>query len=658
MYNQTLLQKLKSELQWCAGHDGDELAEDRRRALDYYFQRPRGDEVPGRATVVSGDVSASVEASLAAMSEAFSGDRIAEFDPMGPEDAEQAELESDAVTHFVMGRGNGRHQLLAAIKDALLLRNGWVKAWVEEKTTVRTEEYENVTPEAVAELTTRPNVECKILEYTDAGYLRLRCTYIDKLFRCEAVACENVLYPRNYDGVDFEAIQRIPFIAERHVDIRSDLYGMFSREKVDELPKYTDDRNTSAIARNPRRNSALQHGVDKSSEPVEWFEAYAIVNGERLKVCFGHNTILKKRPEALVPYASGSPFIAPHRLTGISLWDKTRQIQDVNTPLQRALLDNVQATSKQKLAYLDGRVNVDDVSDGRVSGGIRVKATVARVTDAVMPFAVPDTSSGIQAAIEHQRRIRTEMAGSALDMQGGELQVSNQVGSMGLDRAFSVAEALSGHMAKNFAMTLVRSTFLIAHAQLREHFGEPINFKVMGRWQTAVPSEWVARESVTVRVGMSPGERSRRQAALDKLLQSQIQLAGLGMEDVLVNVEGFHALLLDWARVSDVPAPENYFIDPRTDEAQAAMQSKQQQAQDAQQQQQELVRQAVELEKLRTAFEKYRVDSQLQHDYWKEQLHSEIEEAKLAGSATVELLKARENPDARDIDANSDTSAD
>src|SRR5690606_18384427 len=116
--------------------------------------------------------------------------------------------------------------------------------------------------------------------------------------------------------------------------------------------------------------------------------------------------------------------------------------QDINTALQRALLDNVQATSKNRLAYIDGKANPDDIADGRVNGAIRVKGSVGRVADAIMPLAVPDTSQGIRDAIQHQRQIRTELGGSSLDMQAGELQVSKQVGSLGLDRAFSVAEQL------------------------------------------------------------------------------------------------------------------------------------------------------------------------------------------------------------------------
>jgi hypothetical protein len=661
--NAELLPKLRAQLVRCAGFENDELTTDRAHALDYYHMRPNGTEVEGRATAVSGDLSAMIESNLAAMMEAFSSSRVVEFDPLDAADEEQAQLESDAVCYFVMGQQNGAWHLAQAIKDTLGLRNGWVKAWCEEERAAKIEEYTNVEPEALQELTTKPNAECKILVYDEASkYLKLRCIYTAQRFRAEAIAVENVFYPKAYDGADYRALQEIPFIAERHVEMRGELVRRgFSREKVNRVTAYKSDASTTAAARNPRRDTELTPGVDEASELVEWFECYVMLDGgdgiaERQKVCVdgGFREVLARDPATHVPYATGQVFIAAHRLTGISLWDKLRQSQDVNTALTRALLDNVQATSKSRLAYLDGKANVDDVGDGRVNGAIRVKPSVARVSDAVMPFVVPDTSQGIKDAIAHQRQIRTELGGSTLDMQAGELQVSKQVGSMGLDRAFSVAEQLAAHMTKNIADTLIRSTFLLAHAMLREHYTQPVPVKRGGRWESATPSEWQPRERLTVKIGMSPGERTRRQASLDKLLQTHITLAQLGMQDVLVNIDGFYSLLMDWGRVADIQNPERYFVDPRSKGSVEAQDKKQKEQQAQQAQQAQLVAQAVELEKLKTALDKYQTDTTNAIDVWKTKVETrfkyvelaqeaEVEEAKLVGNVAKDLVASKLN---------------
>lgn len=649
MKNDELLQATLSQLRRCSGFDGDEEATSRENALRYYFQKPRGDEVAGRAQVVSGDVSAMVESVLAQMLDSFSTDRIAEFEPLGEDDEDQAQLESDAVQYFVMSRGDGFLQLEQAIKDALLLRNGVVKEWTEEQTETQTKSYSNVTPEALVGLTNQPGVETKVLEYDEEqGTLRLRMTRTTKEFRSEAIPIENFLYIGNYDSFD---LQRIPFCAERHVDTRSDLIELgFSKRKVDDLSPFRTDYKPDSAARNPRGQTFDTKGMDKSQDEIEWYECYALVDkdgdgiAERRKVCVSGQTLLTDEPVSLVPYAAGTAIINPHRLKGISIYDKIKQTQDKNTGLERALLDNVNATTKNRLAYLDGRVNVDDVSDGRPNGGIRVKATVPDVRAAVMPFTIPDTSQSIMANIEFQNRQRAELGGASLEMQTAQMQIGgDRMGSQGLDRAYSVVEQLAAMFTKNIGATLIKSVYRLAHATLRENFDQPVPVKRNGRWDTAIPSEWPERHCVTVRPGMSPGERARRGNSLMTILKSQIELADRGMDEVLVNLDGFHRCLMDWGRVSDIQNPEQYFVDPQSDGAKTALQSKQKQAQEQTQLKRALMQQAVGLEQMQRALDKYKHDSDLQFNYWKETLGAEVEEAKIAGKATTDLVQAKAN---------------
>jgi len=265
---------------------------------------------------------------------------------------------------------------------------------------------------------------------------------------------------------------------------------------------------------------------------------------------------------------------------------------------------------------------------------------------AVMPFAVPDTSASISAAIQETKSERTELGGAALELATGQMQIGgDRMGSQGLDRAYSVMEQLSAMMTKNIAATLIRSTFLLAHATLREHYNEPVPIKKSGKWFSPVPSEWPERRRLTVKVGMSPGERMRKANALMQILSSQVQLAGLGMDEVLVNLQGFYETLMDWARVSEITNPEQYFVDPASDDAKKALQSKATAAQEQKKQQSQLMQQAIGLEQIRSTVDKYKADQETQFKYWAEVLRAEIEEAKIVGAATVQLLAAKEKPD-------------
>ena len=639
-------QAISSQLRQCAGWEGDRISVDRKRALDYYFQRPRGDEVRGRSNVVAGDVSAMVEANLAQMLDSFTTDNIAEFAAMGPEDDDQAQLESFAVVQAVMRDNNGYQEIGTAVKDALLLRNGWLKSWTEETVQVETLDLENATTDTIAALREQPGLAVELLAFdADEQTARVRVTATQKQFKTEAVDPGDILYPKQWHRID---TQEIPIIAERHIEARSKLIERgFPKNKVSRLKKWQFDSKVDKLARDVGEEPSLAGSIDKSTDLIEWFEVYVQADSgdgtsERRRVAMGGvnaQSILENVPQSRVPYSTGSPFINAHRMTGISLFDKLKQTQDLNTGLQRALLDNVNTNNKNRTAYLDGKVNTDDLADGRPNGNVRVKASVGDVRAAMSAFSIPDMSNGILANLDYQRSIRTELGGASLEMASGQMQMAGgRIGSEGVDRAFSVMEQLASHMTKNLATSMVRNLFLNAHATLRENFDTPVSVKVNGRWQSPIPSEWQPRTAVVVKVGMSPGERARKVAALGQVVQAQFDLASNDMDDVLVNIEGFYRALTDWGRAAEIPNPEQYFLDPATDESKEALERKDKQNAQAAEANRALMSQAVGLEQLRAAFDKYRHDSELQFKYFAEVLGAEVEEAKIVGKATTDLV--------------------
>lgn len=647
MNKDDLLTRVKNQLRTCAGWESDQDAADRAQALNYYFMRPRGDEIAGRSQVVSGDVSSMVEASLAQMLDAYSSDNIVEFDPVGPEDEDQAQLETDAVTHFVMKESNGFLELAQAIKDALLLRNGVVKVWCEDFEETRTRTFVDVSPEAYAEL----SADVDVLSYKD-GELKVRETTKRKRFQSRRIAIENFLYDSSHDSLD---VQSIAICGERRHNTRSELKLMgFPKAKVDACKHTTTDHKVDSAARNPRRRTDNTRPVDTAGEVVEWYETYVLVDAdedgisERHRVCLTDDVLLSDEDVTLVPYGAGAVLLNPGKFRGISQYDKLKQTQDERTALKRARCDNINTTTKNRLAYLDGKVNPDDVADGRPNGAIRVKSNVADIRAAVMPFTVPDTSGPISAAIQETKSERTELGGAALELATGQMQIGgDRMGSQGLDRAYSVMEQLSAMMTKNVAATLIRSTFLLAHATLREHYTDPVPIKRNGKWFSPIPSEWPERTRLTVKIGMSPGERMRRVAALDKSLANQVQLASLGMDEVLVNLRGFYKTMMDRDRAADLQNPEQYYVDPESEEAQKALAAKAKASAEQQAQQKALMQQAIGLEQIRSSIDKYKVDVETQFKYWAETLRAEIAEAQIVGKATVDLIAAKEKPDDR-----------
>lgn len=644
-----LVQSLKSLLLGCIGWDNDELAENRKDAFNYYFQRARGDEVVGRSNVVTGDLSSMVEGNLAQMADALTGKRVAEFCAYSAEDEEQAQLESDCVTDMVFNQENGFIEVLTSIKDAALLRNSIIKVYVDRRRYRRHLRRTNVTQDALAELleTFKQTGRVEVHKY-DPDTLELSATVVKETsqFRVVCVAPENFLRPRDWDRQD---LQGIPFCAERHVDTRGDLIAMgFKRSIVESLPKYAPTNTQTGTERRPRNvgSPAPAFAMDTSQELVEWYECYTHMGtedgtSELRRLCMSGAYLLEDEPDDHIPYATGVLLLNPHTWIGISLFDKLKSVQDITTGLTRALLDNIAATNKNRTAHLDGVVEENDLTDGRINNSIRVNPEgVGDVRAAITAFQIPDTSANILQNLAHMRSVRAEQGGAALDMATGQMQLNDRLGSQGLDRAYSVMESLAALMTKIFAHTMIRNLYLVAHEVLRTQWQKPIAFKRNKEWVTAEPSRWPVRTSLRVNLGASLGERQRMALVLEKLMDKQAGLAQQGMEDILVNAEQFYRALMDWLRVNDVAVPELYEVDPRTPQAKAAMRRRAEQTQRSQQEQKALMNQAIGLEQLRTAMEKYRTDAELQFKYWQECMQIQIEEAKLTVQGVSDARKA------------------
>jgi hypothetical protein len=122
------------------GDTDDELSENWTKAMDYFLGRPRGDEKPGRSKLVSMDLADTVEQTVAQMMPAFEDTSLAEFEPLGKDDEEQAQQESDAMNYLVMRKNNG----WVNIQSGMLQRIGVMKVYVDECVTVSAGEQNNV----------------------------------------------------------------------------------------------------------------------------------------------------------------------------------------------------------------------------------------------------------------------------------------------------------------------------------------------------------------------------------------------------------------------------------------------------------------------------------------------------------------------------------
>lgn len=639
-------------LEDCDGYeDGDEISAARQQAKDYYFMRPRGDEVAGRSGVVSGDLSAMVEAVTAQMMTSIkSTPRICEFAPDGAEDKEQSQIETDAVTAVVMGHNNGYLLLEQGVKDALLERNGIGKCWVREDRRSRAREYRRVSAEAAGELLRqRPGMRLEQIDY-DGRTLKL------SEIRDRKELCIGMVAPENFvctkDWPDFD-MQEIPCAGERHLDTRSDLIKVhgFDADTVAELQAYAPNK-AADTSRNPRQRARLPNRTgDNSLDVIEWYELCALFDSdgdgvaERWHVSVVPNqALLEETPADDVYYAAGAALINPHRLLGISLHDKLKQNQDERTALKRQKIDNGNAVNKSRLLYLERAIASDDLEDGRINSSIPVGGSVADVRQAAVALVVPDMSQGIAESMATTARERSELGGASLDLQTAQAQLTDRVGSQGVDRIYSVAEQLAELMTNNIGETLIRNLFLLVHRTLRENFRGPITIHRRGRPVTTDPSEWPERRQVIVNPGRTQGQVRRIVAGLDYLIQTNLVLLKEGQRGIMCDKRTLYAAVMERSRLSDVPQPEQYLLDPESDASQQAEEQQKAAQQSERQAQGKLMDMALGLEQLRVSLDKNAKDADRVLEFFKAILGAETKQAEIVGGAAkdfeLERMKA------------------
>lgn len=136
-----------------ASMSDSKIMNERSDALDYYNGDMRKDmpTQDGRSKAVSTDVADTIEGMMPQLMDIFAGsDEVVKFEPVGPEDEQAAQQETDYVNHVFMQQNPGFMVLYSFIKDALLSKTGLVKVWWEETEREERETYYDLTDDQFA----------------------------------------------------------------------------------------------------------------------------------------------------------------------------------------------------------------------------------------------------------------------------------------------------------------------------------------------------------------------------------------------------------------------------------------------------------------------------------------------------------------------------
>lgn len=577
--DEDILSIVSSELSSASGaSENDALQMGRQKALAAYLG-DKGSVVEGRSSVVSTDVADAIEWIMPEIMKAFTqNNEVVTFDPIGANDRRQAELESRFVYDVLMKDNNGFISLHEFFKDALLQKNGFFKCYYAEEACVTVENYTGLNELELEMLLQDPELELtgkSESEYSDEHGtitvydVNVKRTRMEGKIQVECVAPDDMRINRMHNSVSLKDAR---FIAHSMLKTKSDLLeDGFDKEIVDSLPTESEEFRE---ARNYRftmqgENTAPIGGTvskDPSTSLYEVSECYMRMdlNGdgiaERVKITVAGfdnpTTILDVEEVEEWPFISATAILMSHKLFGLSVYDRLKEIQEQKTALWRNILDNMYLQNNQRTIALEGMVNLDDLLVSRPGGIIRAKRA-----DAVTPYVTPQLSGDVYKMVDYLDQVRAGRVGVSPEGSAADVSIGDAVGSEGVERLLSQKEELVGLMVRVFAETGIKPLMEMIRRLLIKHIDTTMDYEFHDEWVQIAPQNWVKRKHTTVRVGTGSGNRKEQAAALTQVLAYQEKLMALPGQALVTEAQVYNALN-DLAKTSGMPGVGAYFLDP------------------------------------------------------------------------------------------------
>ena len=540
-----LLGMLKAERLAAIGIENDaELTDQREMALNYMKGEVNDLKVmKGRSRAISTDVADAIETVLPDLMEIFTGgEDVGTFKPDGPEDEERAKEETDFILEVFFDQNTGFTTLYDAIKDLLSVKVGIIKTWWEDYE-YETEEFEgktiegltaaqqdgsevtNIRPEkGIDMMTGQPLVSFTLKNVAKQGCAKHApidpanfAVSKDTVLLRETPYCIEQSFPRAFalldQGFDDDLVEKL-----RPVTLRGNDDGeQHARDTVDESDHekmvYDDTRRTVQIHSHIIRIDLEGTGKTQLCEEITDAD---------------EKFILKKQKLNRVPYAAGTPFRNPHRFYGQSLADKLLEIQRIKTALMRMLLDNGYFSLNQRYEVSEQRASLNTIADLlRNEPGYPVRSTTG---DAIRPLTGPGLNFDVTGAIEYISTVAEQRSGVVRNAQGLNSDALHDTKG-GMEKLFSAAQRRVRMIARLIAETLIKDAFLNLHGVIRDHCTHEMRVRLGNKWVAVSPASWIARNDMTIELGLGSGGKEAEVIALQTLI-------GMQMEAVKGQAEG------------------------------------------------------------------------------------------------------------------------
>lgn len=592
MNENALKAQLEAEIDGAIGYLQTETTEQRTRALEYYLRYPYGNEVEGRSQIVTGEVAEVIDGALPQLIRIFTAsDDVVQFEPVSPGDERGAKQATDYANWVFYKDNRGFAIMHDWFKDALLEKVGVVKAYWDDSFDVIKESYENLSDDELAmlmsdgtrEIIAQETISNAVLDPMGNPVIGIdgvpmvqtsHSVVVRKKNKVGRVKIINVPPEEFLISKHARTIEDSPFVAHRRLIPRSDLVAMgFDWDMVQNLPTYDDlSFSPERVARfSEGEQPSDQESYDPSMQEVEVYECYVRADmdndglAELLQVWYAGSKILELSETDYVPFHAVCPIPVPHKFFGLSLADKTMDIQLQKSTITRQMLDNLYLTNNVRVGAVEGQVNLDDLTTVTPGGVVRMKNP-----NAVVPMAVQPVANQAFPMLEYLDQVQAKRTGVSDASQGLDPNILQNVTATAVAAFQNASSGKLELIARIFAETGVKSLFKGILHLLCKYQDKPRIIRMRGEYVPMDPREWSNQYDVSISVGLGTGNRQEQMAMLAMILDKQERiLQQFGPANPLVSVAQYRDTLGRMIEAAGFKDSATFFkpITPEIDQA-------------------------------------------------------------------------------------------
>jgi len=644
-----------------------EIAEDRIKAQRYFDGETDIGYEEGRSKVVSTKVRDTVRNIKPSLLRIFmSNEKAVEFVPKKPQDVPMAETATSYI-NWSFSEAGGFRLLTDSFHDALVKKQGVLKAYWDNYSVGEIHSYSNLTDDEYYAIANDPDIE--ILEHSEeiAMEMQQMQTPDGQMVEQEVETKTHDLkisYSREEGKMCVKSVPPEEFFVDRNATSIEDAYVVahrtemrvgdlvamgFDFDEVSELDALTSGSTGDDMEIYERKgymeDDQSESAADPSMKLVMVTEAYMKMDIEGTGVPMLYKFMLGGTKYKLLDYELWDeiPFAVfevdpePHAFYGRSIADLVINDQDASTSMLRGILDNVALTNNPRLEVQDDLVNIDDLLNNEIGAVIRV-----RQNGAVQPLAVPFVAGSTLPALQYLDQLSETKTGVSRASLGLDPDTLQNTSATAAKLASQGGQGQIEVIARNLAESGLRRLFRLMLKLMVKNSPEQQLMRLNGQFIPVDPQAWNTSMDVTVNVGLGTGQEDLKMATLQQAFQVQQQILGqYGMQNGLVTLTQIRNTLADMLALGGYRNAERYFA-PMTPEMEA--QIMQAQAQQAQQQQQDP--NAASAQAIIQA-EQIKAQAKLQSDMAKIQATQQADAAKMQLQAQTDAAKIQAGQQAK-----------